>query len=186
MRSAKNKIALIVLIMLFGVSQFTGCGYTTRSMVDPNMRTIYIEPFINEIDLFSEQSEDTNYRTYYPLLERDITNKVVDRFVFDGNLKVVKKLEADVVLKGKLLRYQRDPVRYEDNDEDVKEYRISLITDITLMDNKTQTEVWHEANLVGDTTYFVTGTSAKSESAAIADAINDLAKRIVERLVENW
>lgn len=181
----KNRLAFLFMICLFTVS-IAGCGYTTRSMVDPELRTIYIEPFANAIDIFSEESQDTEYRSYFPLLERDITNRVVDRFIFDGNLKVVKKESADLILKGKLLKYQRDPVRYADNDEDVEEYRISLIVDILLFRTKTQEEMWHETNFVGDTTYFVSGSSAKSESAAVKDAIQDLSERVVERVVENW
>ena len=45
---------------------------------------------------------------------------------------------------------------------------------------------WKEDAFVGDTTYFTTGATAKSEKTAIGDALKDLAKRIVERAVENW
>jgi len=84
-----RKISIVTCIIL--ISSVCGCGYTTRSMIDPNLKTIYIVPFVNDIDLFSEESQDTQYRSYYPLLERDITNRVTSRFVFDGNLKVAKK-----------------------------------------------------------------------------------------------
>lgn len=178
----------IILVLILGTIFFNlaGCGYTTRSMVDPNMKSIYVEPFINGVDIFTEQSQDTNFQTYYPQLERTVTNKIIDRFVFDGNLKVVKKDVADVVLKGTLIRYQRDPVRYADNDEDVTEYRISVIVDMALIDTKQHKELWREPNFVGDATYFVSGTNAKSESATVQAAVDDLATRVVERVVENW
>lgn len=179
----KSSLIAVICALILSLS---GCGYTTRSLIDPDLKTIYIEPFVNEIDIFSEESEDTDFRTYYPFLERDITNSVIDRFIFDGNLRVVKKENADLILKGKLLKYQRDPVRYAENDEDVEEYRISLITELTLVRTKTDKEMWHEPNFVGDTTYFVVGASAKSEGSAISDAITDLSTRTVERVVENW
>ena len=39
---------------------------------------------------------------------------------------------------------------------------------------------------MGDATYFITGTQAKTEKAALDLAIADLARRVLERLVENW
>lgn len=177
-----NFIALVtVLITVFNLS---GCGYTARSMVNPEFRNIYIEPFENAIDIFSEESQDNFFRSYFPLLERDITNKVIERFIFDGNLKVTKPEKADIILSGKVLRYQRDAVRYEDIDEDdVEEYRISLIVSLVLKRAETGKIVWEEPSFVGDSTYFVNRTS---EAAAVRKAIDDLAVRVVERLVEDW
>ena len=45
---------------------------------------------------------------------------------------------------------------------------------------------WTESNFVGETTYFTSGSLAKSENVAIQDALTDLARRIVERTIEDW
>ncbi|MBL7197497.1 MAG: LptE family protein [Candidatus Omnitrophica bacterium] len=172
-------IGIFLLINLFS------CGYTTHSLIDPNIKNIYIEPFKNRIDFTNEYSEYGRLRTYYPLLETDITDAIVDRFIFDGNLKIVKEKEADVILKGELIDYRKDSLRYTDSD-DIEEYRINIIVNIKLWSKHKEDYLWQEDNFIGDTTYFTTGSLAKSESAAVKDALTDLARRVVERTIENW
>ncbi|MBM3251434.1 MAG: hypothetical protein FJZ11_01455 [Candidatus Omnitrophica bacterium] len=172
---------IFILILVF----LSGCGYTTRSMIDPNIKTIYVKPFENKIDFGAEDSAYSKLRTYYPRLENDITTAVIDRFIFNGSLKVVKEEDADVILNGALAEYRRDVLRY-DEDEDVEEYRLNIIVNISLWNVKEQKNIWAENGFTGETTYFVSGSKAKSESTAIKDGITDLARRIVERTVENW
>ena len=174
------------IILLVACSLWlAACGYTTRSMVSNKFKTIYITPFANKVDITQETYSANKYRIYKPMLETDITRVVIDKFLFDGNLKPVKSESADLVLKGNLMEFRRDPLRYTDSDE-VQEYRINLIVNIGLWDNKENKLIWQENNFTGDTTYFVTGQAAKSETTAVNDAISDLARRIVERVVEQW
>ncbi len=173
------------IIFILILSLVSGCGYTTRSMIDPNIKTIYIKPFENKIDFGAQDSVYSKLRTYYPNLETDITSAVVDRFLFDGNLKIVKEDDADVILKGELVEYRREVLRYEE-DEDVEEYRLNIVVNISLWSSKENQLLWQENNFTGDTTYFTSGSKAKSESAAIKDGITDLANRIIERAIENW
>lgn len=157
-----------------------GCGYST-SAVSGRLKTISVEPFRNKIAYSSE----TTRNIYVPLMEVKITNAVVDRFLFDGHLRVAKGDKADIVLQGELINYQRDALRYTDN-EDVQEYRITISVSLRLLDPVKQEIIWEEPNFSGDTTYFVVGAQAKTESAAIEDALKDLARRVVERTIENW
>ncbi|MDP1854172.1 MAG: LptE family protein [Candidatus Omnitrophota bacterium] len=164
-----------------------GCGYTTRSFIAPSIKTIYIEPFLNKIDITSELSENKKYKTYFPLLEAKITRAVVDRFVFDGNLRIGKPETADVVLKGELLDYAKDALRYNTSDNStVEEYRLSLRVNVSLIDRNENKTLWEQNNFVGDTTYFISGSSAKSEETALSDAVKDLARRIVALTIEEW
>jgi hypothetical protein len=173
-----------IIIILFAIN-LAGCGYTTRALISADIKSIYIEPFKNKIDFTSEYSEYSRLRSYYPLLESDITNAIVDRFKFDGNLKIARRNEADVILEGDLVEYRRDATRYTDND-DVEEYRISIVVDIKLWSTDKQEYLWQESHFVGDTTYFVRGSQATTESAAVKKAVTDLARRIVERTIEDW
>jgi len=183
----KSFSSLAVLISSFSilVMSLAGCGYTTRSIISDKFRTIYITPFINRIDITSEANAASKYRIYRPMVETDITRYVNNRFLFDGNLKPVKKELADLVLKGEVLEFRKDPLRYLDND-DVSEYRINLVVNISLWDNKEDKLIWQENGFTGDTTYFTSGPQAESEDSAVNDALGDLARRIVERTVEEW
>lgn len=179
-----RKAVLLVTNYLLVVT-IMGCGYTTRSMISSKFRTIYVIPFVNKVDITNETYTSTKYRVYRPTLETDITKSVTNKFLFDGNLRPVKEKAADLILKGELIEFRRDPLRYDASDV-VTEYRINLVVNISLWDKKEDKLVWEENNFTGVSSYFTTGTQAKSEDTAVNDALSDLARRIVERTVEEW
>jgi hypothetical protein len=154
-------------------------------MISDKFKTIYISPFLNKVDITNEAYTADKYRLYRPMLETDITKAVTNKYLQDGNLKPLKQEAADLTLRGELVEFRKDPIRYGDNNA-VSEYRISLMVNLKLWDNKENKLEWEENNFTGESTYFTSGTQAKSESAAITDAITDLARRIVERTVEQW
>lgn len=184
MKKRINNIFLFsVLCFLFSLT--AGCGYTTRSMVGSKYRTIYITPFINKVNITTATDAANKYRLYRPMIETDITKSVINRFLFDGNLRPIKEETADLILKGDVVDFRRDPLRYDNNDN-VSEYRINLVVNISLWDRVENKMLWEENNFIGDTTYFPTGNQAKTEDQAVRDALTDLSRRIVERSVEQW
>lgn len=174
----------LILFLILGIT-LIGCGYSTHSLAMKNHKTIYIEPFVNKIDLTNENSEYRKLVTYYPVLEIKITQGVTDRFIFDGTFKVAKKEDADLVLRGELLGYTRDALRYKDNEE-VQEYRLTLMVNLSLWEKGKNEPLWQEANFKGDATYFTSGSNARTEEQAIADLITDFSRRVIERIVEPW
>ena len=175
----------IFLCFILYIVSFYGCGYTTRAYVGA-YQTIYVAPFKNSINIADERAAFASYMSYYPLLESTITRAVVDRFIFDGSLKVVNEENADIILKGELIAYNRDALRYADNNEDVEEYRITLTANLALYKGESGDLVWERDSFSGDTSYFITGSQAKSEKAALDAAVSDLARRVVEEFVEEW
>lgn len=175
------------LPVLFLVSVCAGCGYSATRLLPPNYRTIYIEPFENKIGITEETSERVGFQTNIPGLEEQVTRAVIDRFLLDGNLRVTNKKEsADLVMDGKMLSFFRQVVRHTTNDPNIaEEYRLNLVASLAVRDREGKLIV-DEPNLVGDTSYFVTGSSAISESAAISSLVADFARRAVERVIENW
>jgi hypothetical protein len=172
----------VVCYLLFAAC---GCGYTTHSMITDKYRTIYVEPFVNKIPI-AQGAETTNkYMVYRPALESEITQSVIDKFLADGNFKPAKLESADLALSGELVEFRRDPLRYTDND-DVEEYRICIIVNLTLKDNKENKVLWQENRFTGDESYFTMGNFAQSEDTAVNLALSDLSRRIVERAVEQW
>lgn len=161
-----------------------GCGYTTRASSLP-FKTVYVSPFSNKIDITRETDSATKYKVYRPMLETDVTKALTSKFLMDGNLRPVKEEFAEVVLRGEVVEFRRDPLRYTESD-DVEEYRINISVNMSLWDNKKKVLLWEEKYFTGDSTYFTMGTAQKSEVVAVNDAINDLARRIVERCVEEW
>ena len=163
-----KKVPVLLFILL---AAGPGCGYTLKTTPPHGLETVYVETFKNG--------------TYEPGLEIDLTNGILSRFLFDGTLRVTGKEEADAILRGNLTKFVREPLRYTSTEE-IEEYRLVLTVDLSLWDSRTQTVLWEEKNFVGDTSFFVTGPLAKSEEKAREAAIAKLARRIVDRTVEEW
>jgi hypothetical protein len=183
-RLFKNTASLCFLSVVCGllsIVYFSGCGYTTKSTLPKSIKTIRVEPFKNNIDF----TQGASRNLYLPLLEVEARNAVINRFVFDGNLKVAELNEADLILNGELKNYERSGLRYTD-DDDVQEYRVHVIVSFTMTSVESGMLSWSEPSFVGEATYFVTGPSATTEESAVDAAIVDLARRIVERTIEDW
>jgi len=180
-----HRLVIQVTQIVFAVSVISGCGYTARSMISDKYRTIYIAPFANKTDITREADAANKYKLYRPMLESDITREVINKYLFDGNLKPGKEESADLTLRGELTDFRKDPVRYDENDN-VSEYRVNMVVNLTLWDNKADKQEWQESGFTGESTYFTSGTQVKSEGTAINEAITDLARRIVEGTVEQW
>ena len=174
LRSSIFSVSFLAIII-------SGCGYSTRSLLPSSIRTIHIAPFKNKITYSSENQRNL----YLPLLEIKVRNAVADRFLFDGHMRVKDSETADVILKGDLIGYEREVLRYTDNN-DVQEYRIRIVVSLELWNPREQKTLWSEPSFAGETTYFLTGVQAKSEDTALQDALTDLARRIVERTIEDW
>jgi hypothetical protein len=184
-KEMKKNLSCVFFILCLCVLILAGCGYASRSIFSEKFKAIYIEPFVNKVDFTEETYVANKYRIYRPMLESDITRSVIDRFLFEGSLRPVKEEDAELVLKGQLTEFRKDPLRYSDDDE-VIEYRINIVVNISLWDKRGNKQLWEENNFIGDSTYFTTGIQAESEEAAINDALKDLARRVVERTVEEW
>lgn len=173
---------LLTFLLLLVLS---GCGYSATRLLPPEYRSIYVEPFKNRIPISSEMSERTGFITNLPQLEEDLTQGVINRFLFDGNLRVTSDpKEADLILSGQLFDFYRQPLRQFDDDT-VEEYRLNLSASLLLKDREDNI-VLEEPALIGDTTYFVTGGSAITESAAVDKLVTDFSRRVVEWVIEYW
>jgi hypothetical protein len=179
------KIKSINWFLLLSVLAISGCGYTTGSLLPAHLKTIAIENFANKIPITDEISDRNRYKTYRPLLEVDVTRTIIDRFIFDGHLKVVQKKDANLILEGALVDFRREPTKYGYGDM-IEQYRIAIFVDMQLIDAVSGEVMWSENNFAGSDYYFTTGAQMKSEDAAVADALNDLARRVVERTIEVW
>ena len=177
------KKSLFFIIAAFIV--LCGCGYTTHSGLAPDDPTIHVKNFINKIKVTKEITNRNVYYPYKPGMETDITRDVIDRFIFDGTYRIEDAKNAHFLLKGELVNFKREPLRYDTNDN-VIEYRVSAVVNIEFYDLKENKLIWKEQNFAGESTYRTGGQFAKSENAALREAIDDLARRLVERVVENW
>jgi len=188
--SGINRYIFLLSVWVVLLLCVPGCGYTTRSMISSKYRYIYITPFVNKVDFSQESAVASKYKIYRPMLETEITKAVINKYIFDGNLKIKEKTAADLVLKGELVEFRKDPLRYSESDE-VDEYRLNILVNISLWDNRENRMLWEEKNFTGDYTYFpvtstLTNVAKKSDDQAVVEGVKDLARRVVERTVEQW
>ena len=169
----KSKI-LIVLFLFF----LYGCGYTAGSLLPTHINTIYVEMFTN--------------KTTEPNIEIEITNAIKDKFSLDGALEITNsKEDADSILTGEVLKYEKQPLSYTSDDE-VAEYRLVLTVNLTYTDLVNDNLMWKEENFKADSEYFTTlaqqtfTSTNLDEQVLIKNAAKELAEEIVARTVEGW
>ena len=163
----------------------SSCGYTTRPGLSSALRTVYVKPFVNKIDLTELTTDYQRFPVYRHGLEIEVTKAVINRFQFTGLLRPAGPSSADARLEGELVEFRRDALRYNASQQ-VEEWRLSVVVNLRFFDAHSNEPLWEEARFTGDTTYFALGTNAESEATALDRAVNDVARRIVERTVENW
>jgi hypothetical protein len=93
--------------------------------------------------------------------------------------------QADARVEGQLVEFRRDPLRFNASQQ-VEEWRLSVVVNVWFYDQHANILMWEEGGLTGDATYFALGGQAESENAALDRAVQDLARRVVERVVESW
>lgn len=168
------KFTAMLLGMALVLLTLPGCvGYQLGSTLPPDVKAIYVQLFIN--------------RSNEPLLEIDTTNATIAEFQKDGTLRIVPKSEADVILETTLNGMTLTPLRYDQVTDKAKpnEYRLTLNVSFVLKRAKTR-EIMNEASVVGESTFVFLGNLNSSKRSAIPAASEDLAKRIVEKVVETW
>jgi outer membrane lipopolysaccharide assembly protein LptE/RlpB len=171
-----KKLLVLSLILL------CACGYTTRGFVYSSDK-IFIAPSVNKINITSENRRYSNFTVYPILLEQRLTNKIINRFNVDGHLKVVSKAENALKLTSEITAYTKEAMRY-DASEDVKEQRLRLHVKIKVFNP--EGGIIKEKDVVGETSFFLTGPNSVSETTAQGDLVDDTSRRILEAVVEEW
>lgn len=174
-----------IVLGLFLVLGLTGCGYTTNSLLPPELNSIHVSNFVNKIDPAAEVSDKRMSYTYWPGLENQITRAVIDGFIFDRHLDVKSEAKATMTLKGELTDYKQYPLSY-DGAENVQEMRTQVTVNLELYNSATGELMWEEKGFTGWSTYSLDGPNATTEAEGVRRAVSDLSLRVVERVVEAW
>ena len=168
-------LGALCLVVVMGLS---GCGYTRKTVLPRNMKTIYVETVKNKLNA-------ENIYAYQQGLEMDITNAVIQRLQQDGTMKVVEQGKADAILKTDLISLEQEGLRFNSL-EGVSQYRLFIVVRLRLVDSKTGDLIWEEPNFSGDTEYYVTTVTSIGSQKAAVDSVHRLAYNIADRVVEDW
>jgi len=170
-----------VIVMLFAsLVAVSSCGYRvsgTGLLIPEGTKTIAVPGFINN--------------TNEPYLDLELTKAVADEFVADGRLRVAAVESADLVLRGKIVKYEVTALSFT-ADSFVQQYRVRLVVDASLDDLRSKKTLWKENGIeavfisdykviIGD----ITVTKIAKE-AAIKKASQDIAWTLRSRVLEGF
>jgi predicted nucleic-acid-binding protein len=155
---------------------FSGCGYHlvgTGSSLPPHLKTIHISVFKNT----SSQPE----------IHRELTSAVLETFINDGRLKVVKKDTADLIMEATLNYYKLRNVTFGSQDL-VSGIIIELGVQLKITD-QIKNKTFMEKQLQTQWDFKSTNDVAATERArleALDLAFQDLGRRLVSLLVDQF
>jgi hypothetical protein len=178
-REASGRPSSIVLVLL-SLLLLSSCGYRFTSVggiVPEDTKTIAIPAFING--------------TAEPYVDVEVTKAVVNEFLTDGRLKVVSAETADLVLNGKVTKFDMTPSAYS-TDNYVQSYTVSIGLNVTVEDVKTHKLILQNTGIgsvfnasygvsIGD----ITVTKIAKE-AALKNASRDVASTLRSRLLDGF
>lgn len=148
-------------------------------------------------------------KTGQPGIDQQLTAKVVQSFITDGRLGVVSREAADVSLKGVVQRYDR-LVLSRDADQVPQQYRLQVVVDLEFSNVKTGEVLWttkrtfsltpgvdtvedfdstNTRSLKEFTSYYVlntAGVSPEDEPSALDRLLEQMARRVVRRVLEGF
>jgi hypothetical protein len=186
------KTARYIAAAAVAAALLAGCGYTTRSSLDPQYRTIAVNAF-------------QNYSAEYDF-QAPLTNAIIRKFIADGRLEVVNNREADLVLDGVILSYSLKGLIYDEQDE-VTQFLCVVIAGARLTDRKAGKVVWEDPQMSGETTFYTRASGQSSdrlrgnaeqflptvrsfpsmeENQGASEALEQLASDVFYRTIEPW
>lgn len=173
---------------LAGLALMISCQQTVKRTLPGGVRTIAIEEFANQ----------TGQIILPSLLHEELRRA----FQLDGRLSVADEpAQADAVLSGAIADYTRQPARFDPNNV-VEEYRLRMVADLHLIDQRNKTVLWTEK---GPLSTAVRGGSirklerflnyavvpaeavqAETEQDAQRRMVREFAQDIVLKVIEGW
>ena len=168
-----NKLLLLSLIILF-----TGCSnYTVGRLLHPQIKTIGIGKIKNSTD--------------QPKLSFYMIEKLEERFMQDASLKVVPVEEADIIITGKITRYDVDArgVTHQDEREEGEGFFSTIFrTNITFKYEVKTRKNWNViAGTVTEGADFTELIDQLEEQRnAFRRAAYEVSKTVVSEITEAW
>lgn len=175
----RNKRIRIIPILALAL-MISSCGYRftpTGGVVPESAKTIAVPVFLNG--------------TNEPFVDVELTKAVVEEFLTDGRLKVVNLEEADLILRGKITKFDVTPTAYT-ADSHVQTYNVVIGVTVSLEEAKTQKVLFQDKGLgsVFYASYTVTlgdiSATKTAKETAIKSASRDVASTIRSRVLEGF
>jgi hypothetical protein len=156
-----NRLLLALLLAA------AGCGYSTRPLYDPDIRTVAVDVFTNE--------------TFRRDLELDLTRKVVRQVRLRTPWRITDRGEADAFLTGKIVDVREVLLSKNANDLN-SESSVSVTVEAQLVERGTG-KVLRAVRRTSSQAFLI--PRGESVTTALDRSITDLAEDLVQGL-EEW
>jgi outer membrane lipopolysaccharide assembly protein LptE/RlpB len=159
--AARRWVSLAALVAALG-----GCGYSMRGALPDHIKTVAVPVFAN--------------RTQEPAVENVITAAIIDAFVANSRLAVVKPEAADSILEGEVVDYVVQPIAYN-QEADVTEYRLVVVLNILYRDVRRNAVLLQEVG-VREKADFSSTTVTQNlslEEGALRQAAREIGRAVV-------
>jgi hypothetical protein len=150
-----------------------GCShYGFSSAVKTHISTIAVPVLLNETLEYGA--------------EQGVTDAIINEFTEDNALRVVGEEEADSILRGAIVLYERSVMSY-DASGDPKEYKVRVVATLSYEDLTKNEVVWEE-EVEGWAVYSDTaaGGYKATEEEAREYAFVKLAQDVLSKTVQGW
>jgi Lipopolysaccharide-assembly len=126
-----------------------------------------------------------NY-TLVPRIEVLVTDTIIKQLQQDGTFQITNGDQADATLTGEIDRINRLPARsVRGNVLATTEFNLALVVKYSLTGRDGQ-QLVAPAQVVGQTSFFVSSDVTSDERQALPLATEDLATRLVSQISEGW
>lgn len=171
MRSALRKAATHrKYLLIIPIICMLACGYSAGNLLPSHIKRLYIPTFENETTRYG--------------IEQDLTTAVTDAFTADNRLSVVSESEADAMLRGVIVKYEKGALTF-DRAQTVNEFKIEITVSVEFEDLREAKVLWKEDAFRAWESYEEGGEEG-GEDEALKAAIATLAADMVSRTVEGW
>ena len=172
----ENKKRNWLLLFAISCALFYGCGYHlvgTGKNLPAHLKTISIPVFKNT----SSQPE----------IHRELTSAILQSFISDGRLKVVKKEDADLVMNGTLSYYNKRAVSFNSQDL-VADFIIEIEVKLEVFD-QVKNKIFLKEELKNQWDYKSNSDIGDTETErlkALDQAYIDLGNRLVSLIIDQF
>lgn len=155
-----------------------GC-YTTRPNLPKHAQSIAVPVFGNK----------THYHDYTRKVEVELSEGVRRAFLSNGRLKVVPRDEADLILEGVVLKFERQTLRSDRLGEAV-ESQVRILCRVSLYDVREAKYMFKDFAVTNDQGRPDSGAynlrRGEMEQFGRDEALEHLARNIADKVLDRW
>ena len=172
LNNPRRLFAIFLAVMVCSLVVNPACYYSTsQGSRTGNIRNIVIPLF--------------NNNTVEPGIEEPLTDAVIERFLTNGQYRIVDMRQADAMIIGVITDVQEESVAFSEGTT-AREVRLWIEVDVRFETMETKDVIWEETQLRTFGDYALDASSDMDREPAIELAIEKMAEEILNQSISGW